>query len=275
MFEAALDFERVAEAAAAIPEDLRSSPQYRSEGLSRVLGLEVVIKLEVFNPVGSAAGRSAEWWFESHPSLHRVVCASAGDFGVAMAHAGRVRGIEVDLFGPLTADRVTVDDLRRSGTTVQLDGHDQAEATEEARRYADVVDAQFVDDGSHVEFVEGAATLAAELGAHAVDARSIFVSSDTLFLPVGIGLWFHQMAPRVRVVAVGVDHNNANSIPPSIDQTVHVKAEEIAEAQRALMRYEGLSVSAAGAAPLAGAMAARATLGESKVIVVVGSRALK
>jgi len=122
---------------------------------------------------------------------------------------------------------------------------------------------------------EGAATLAAELGAHAVDARSIFVSSDTLFLPVGIGLWFHQMAPRVRVVAVGVDHNNANSIPPSIDQTVHVKAEEIAEAQRALMRYEGLSVSAAGAAPLAGAMAARATLGESKVIVVVGSRALK
>ncbi len=274
MSEPSLDFDRVDEAAAAIPEVFLSSPQYRSSGLSRALGLEVIVKIEAFNPVGSAAGRSAEWWFECHPDLHRVVCASAGDFGVAMAHAGRVRGIEVDLFGPLNADCITVDDLRRSGTTVQLDGGDQAEATEEARRYASVVDAQFIHDGDHVEFVEGAATLAAELTGHALDAQSIFVASDTPFLSIGIGLWLHQRAPRTGVVSVVVGSGRGDVDHPSIDQIVHVNAKEIAEAQRALMRFEALSASPTGAAPLAAAMADRDIIRGSKVVVVVGSRAL-
>ncbi len=271
-----LDLERVAEASAAIPEVFLSTPQYRSEGLSRLLGLDVLLKVETVNPVGSAAGRGVEWWFERHPEARRIVCPSTGDFGEAMAYAGRVRGVEVGLFGPLSTDRLKVDDLRRGGTTVQLDGRDRAEAAVEARRYASVVDAEFIDGGADLEFLEGSATLAAELGEEAADTGAIFVPADTEFLPVGVGQWLHQRAPRTRVVAVtvGTGPTTVGAGDSSIDQRVHVQPDAIRDAQRALSRHEGLRVSAVGAAPLAAAALAGPPVRGMKVIVVVGSRGL-
>ncbi len=115
------------------------------------------------NPSGTVASRGAEWWFECHPDVHRVVCPNADDFGVAMAHAGRTRGIDVELFGPIDADPAKVESLRHSGTIVRLDGNDAYEARAEAQRYSSVVDAFFVDDGDHIELAEGAAALAAEI----------------------------------------------------------------------------------------------------------------
>jgi len=271
-----VDPDRVEEAAAAIPGEFTSTPQYRSDGLSALLGLDVFLKVETVNPAGSAAGRSAEWWFECHPEAHRIVCPSAGDFGLAMAHAGRSRGVEVDLFGPLSADRLKVDDMRRCGIAVQLDGQNSMEATAEARRYASVVDAQFIDDGPHVEFLEGSATIAAELTADLVEAGAMFVPAEMAFLPVGVGQWLHQLSPHTRVVAVAVGSAPASVGVgnPSIDQTVHVRSEVIREAQQALTRHEGLNVSPSGAAPLAAAALAGPTIRGSKVVVVIGSRGL-
>jgi len=274
--EHAFSHERIAAAASGIPSVFQHTPQYRSDGLSRLLGVEVVLKVEAVNPVGSTAGRGAEWWFEGHKDAHRIVCPSAGDFGVAMAHAGRSRGIAVDLFGPESANRITVDDLRRSGTTVQLDGSDSLEAAMEARRYASVVDAQYVDDAAQVEFVVGSATMAAEMIDELADAAAIFVSTDTAYVPIGVGQWLHQNLPRVRVVAAAV---GGGPVPigagnTAVDQTVHMDAEAIHMAQRALSRHEGLQVSAAGASTLAAATAAAPSIRGGKVIVIVGSRRL-
>jgi len=272
----AFDPERLAAAANGIPAVFRNTPQYRSDGLSRLLGLEVVLKIESANPVGSTAGRGAEWWFENHPDGHRIVCPSAGDFGVAMAHAGRRRGIEVDLFGPESANRITVDDLRRSGTNVQLDGRDPMEAAMEARRFANVVDAQYVEDAAQVEFVVGSATLVAELTDELADTTAIFVSTDTAFVPIGIGQWLHHNVPRVRVVAavVGGDPGPVGASNTAVDQTVHMDPDAIHRAQRALSRHEGLQVSAAGASTLAAATAAAPSIRGGKVIVTIGSRRL-
>jgi len=207
---------------------------------------------------------------------HRVVCPSAGDFGVAMAHAGRRRGVEVDLFGPESANRITVDDLRRSGTTVQLDGHDSFEAAMEARRFASVVDAQYVDDAAQIDFVVGSATMAAELGEELSDTTAIFLSTDTAFVPIGVGQWLHHNVPRVRVVAavVGGDPAPVGAANTAVDQTVHMDADAIHRAQRALSRHDGLQVSAPGAVALAAATEAAPSIRGGKVIVVVGSRRL-
>ena len=87
-----LDLDRVVQAAAGLPDAFVRTPQYRSDALSRLLGIEVILKVETINPTGTVASRGAEWWFECHPDVHRVVCASADDFGGALSHAGRVRG---------------------------------------------------------------------------------------------------------------------------------------------------------------------------------------
>ena len=144
-----------------------------------------------------------------------MVCASADDFGVAMAHAGRSRGIEVALFGPIDADAAKVEALRHAGTMVRLDGRDDDEVRAEAQRYSTLVDGLFVADGDHIEFAEGAATLAAEIEHLPFKVDAVFVPIGRGSLADGTGVWCHERMPRTRVVGVGTEPSPATvrSVP--------------------------------------------------------------
>ena len=302
-----VDLDRVIEAAQLIPRQFIRTPQYRSEGISRLLGLDVILKIETANPAGSVMGRAAEWWFANHTTVHRVVCASANDFGVAMAHAGRIRGIEVELFGPADADSAKVEALRHAGTTVRLDGHDPEDISEEARRYASMVDGTLVLDGEHVELVEGAATMAAEIEHLAEPPDAVFVPLGSGTLALGTATWCHARMPRSRVVGVAAEgapamvysvREHRLVTTPSIDtaaaelavrvpsklmvgplvlaldDTVLVSELHMQQAAAALAVHEGLRVSLDGAAALAAAAAAAPSMKESTVVVAVTSRAI-
>ncbi|MEQ8839974.1 MAG: PLP-dependent lyase/thiolase [Acidimicrobiales bacterium] len=304
MAEVDLDLDRVSQAAAAIPGCFVQTPQYRSEALSRLLGVEVVLKVETASPTGTVASRGAEWWFENHPHVHRVVCASADDFGTAMAFAGRSRNIDVELFGPIDADPGKVETLRHAGTIVRLDGRDADEARAEAQRYSAVVDGLFVDDGGHIELVEGAATLGAELEQLPGSLDAVFVPIGRGSLAHGVGAWCHQRMPRTRVVGVGAERAPGTvhsvregrlmpspvvpgaasemsvsapaapfvvSLSDALDDTTLVSDRHLEQAGAALLRYEGIRVSTDGAASLAAAaLAAPAIPGASVVVLVTG-----
>jgi len=274
-----LDLDRVAEAASALPRAFVKSPQYRSESLSRLLGVELILKVETTNPTGSAASRGAEWWFECNPTTHRVVCASADDFGTAMAYAGRTRGVEVELFGPIDSDAAKVELLRHSGTIVRLDGRDADEARAEARRYSALVDGLFVDDGEHDELAEGSATLVAEIGdlPHEIDA--IFVPVGRGSLAHGTGAWCHARMPRTRVVGVEMPVS-ASADPPvisltdALDDTALVNDRHLEQASAALLRHEGIRASMDGSAALAAAALAAPDMRGAVVVVPVTGRAV-
>ena len=55
------------------------------------LGRETVIKIETFNPIRSFKGRGADYFMRQIPSGRTVACASAGNFGQAIAYAGSAR----------------------------------------------------------------------------------------------------------------------------------------------------------------------------------------
>jgi len=302
-----LDFDRVEHAAASIPAPFLRSPQYRSVGLSRLLGIDVILKVESVNPTGTVASRGAEWWFECHPDVHRVVCGSADDFGVAMAHAGRSRGIEVELFGPLGADLAKVEALRHAGTIVRLDGRDDDEARVEARRYSTLVDGLLVDDGDHVEMAEGAATMAAEIETLPGDVDAVFVPIGRGSLAHGVGAWCHERMPRTRIVGVGAERapgtvrsvregrlvrtpvapgaasEMAVSAPAepvvvplsdALDDTAFVNDRHLEQAAAALLAHEGLRASTDGAAALAAAALAAPDMRGACVVVPVTGRAI-
>ncbi|MFT5200860.1 MAG: threonine dehydratase [Candidatus Aldehydirespiratoraceae bacterium] len=131
--------------------------------------------------------------------------ASADDFGIAMAFAGRSRGIEFELFGPVDSDPAKVEYLRHSGTIVRLDGESSDEARAEARRYSSLVDGRFVDDGDHIELSEGAATMAAELEHIPGEIDAIYVPIGRGSLAHGAGEWCHERMPLTRGVGVGAE----------------------------------------------------------------------
>lgn len=302
-----LDIDRVVTATEKIPQEFLGTPQYRSEPLSRLLGIDVILKVETANPSGTVASRWAEWWFENNSEVHRVVCPSSGDFGVAMSLAGRARGREVELFGPIDADAAKVEELRHSGTIVRLDGRTTREALEEATRYASMVDGLLIEDGTAIEFIEGAATLVAELETLSHPPDAIFVPIGRGSLALGTALYAHERMPRTRVVGVGaesapgpvrsvrerrlVSSEVVGSATPemgvsapapelvaalgaAIDDTSLVSDRHLQQAATALLVNEGLRASLDGAAALAAAALAAPSMRGATVVVPVTGRAV-
>jgi threonine dehydratase len=282
-----LDLDRVVEAVEILQRPFVGTAQYRSEGISRLLGIDVILKIETTNPVGSVMGRAAEWFFINHSHTNRIICASAGDFGIAMAYAGSGHSVDIELFVPVSADPAKVAALRHAGTTVHLDAEDPEEVKEEARRYADVVGGVLLLDGEHVEFAEGLATMAAELEHLPKAPDAVFVPLGEGSLALGTGAWCHARMPRTRVVGVAPEGAPATAqavrvpseriVAPlieALDDTALVSERHMQQAAAVLATHEGLRVSCDGAAALAAAAVAAPSMRGASVVVAVTSRAV-
>src|SRR6516164_3346569 len=107
-----LQLERIEEAAQIIEPVFLNSPAFQVESLESVLGCRLVLKVEVLNPVRSFKGRGACYLASQIPARTRLVCASAGNFGQAMAYACRSRGIGLIVFASANANELKVERMR-------------------------------------------------------------------------------------------------------------------------------------------------------------------
>jgi threonine dehydratase len=193
---------RIEAAAQLIEPQFRSTPQYVDPQLSRAVGREVMVKVEVANPLGSFKGRGVDFFVRELEPGPRLVCATGGNFGQALAYAGRRHGFPVDVFVSANLDAGKLERIRALATEVRvLEGEDE-DAKEAAREYA-AADAGllFVEDGREVAIAEGAGTIGVELVAAA--------SLDTLVIQVGDGAliggvarWVKEHSPNTRIVGV-------------------------------------------------------------------------
>ena len=90
-----LDTARIRAARRVIDPIFLDTPLYRCEALESYLGCTVSIKLETANPLRSFKGRSTEVLASrlAASGSRAVVCASASNFGQALAWSGRGRGL--------------------------------------------------------------------------------------------------------------------------------------------------------------------------------------
>ncbi|MFF0726157.1 threonine/serine dehydratase [Streptomyces sp. NPDC004134] len=195
-----LKVENIEEAASLIDPVFRDSPYVEDAALARRVGRDLALKLETLNPIRSFKGRGADYFMHELAAGQRVVCASAGNFGQAVAYAGRARGIAVTVYCARNANPVKVARMRELGAEVALAGADFDAAKDAARAYADgAADRLFVEDGEEPRISEGAGTIAVELAP----------LPGTLLVPVGngaliggIACWVKARAPRTRIVGV-------------------------------------------------------------------------
>ncbi len=200
-----LSLERIEAAACAIDAVFLNTPQFEAEPLSAVLGARVVLKVETLNPIRSFKGRGASHYMaqlaQAAPGAE-VVCASAGNFGQAMAYAGRARGIAVTVYAAESASPLKVERMRGLGATVVLSGEDFDAARAAARQAAAERGARLAVDSLDVETVEGAGTIGLEL-------QRLDQPLDVLLLPLGNGALcngvatvMRQRSPTTQLVAV-------------------------------------------------------------------------
>ncbi len=189
------------------------SPQYVHEGLSRRLGMPVIVKIETTNPIRSFKGRGT--WLavgllaeEGRIGAERpVACVSAGNFGQGVAYAARALAIPAIVFVSHTANRGKVERMRGLGAHVIEVGDDFDEARAASEAYAAKHEVELLIDGDDPRISTGAATLALEV----TDA----VLAGDLPMPVvasvpvgngalinGVGSWLRATLPDCRVVGV-------------------------------------------------------------------------
>ena len=136
-----ITLERIEAAAQAIDPVFLHTPQWVCEPLGEELGARVVLKAEILNPIRSFKGRGADWLVHSLPSGISLMCASAGNFGQAMAYACRARGVPLTVYAAEQANPLKIARMRAMGARVVLAGEDFDAAKALALRHV-AIDAQ-------------------------------------------------------------------------------------------------------------------------------------
>lgn len=200
-----LSLERVYEARKLIDPVFLNTPQFVSEPLGDLLGVRLTLKVETLNPVRSFKGRGADFLVSSLRDVQptpQLVCASAGNFGQALAYAARKHGLPLTIYAAENANALKVERMRSLGATVRLEGHDFDAAKLAAKAYASEVGAVMLEDSLNPETAEGAGTMGLEL----LELGDV---PDVLLIPLGNGAMINGIAlvmkalrPSVQVVAV-------------------------------------------------------------------------
>ena len=170
-------------ASQAVYEAMRPTPQYCWPLLSERVGTEVWIKHENHTPLGAFKIRGGLVYFrrlrESGIGKGRVVTATRGNFGQAVAYAARREGMQAVVYIPhgnsLSKNRA----MRGLGATLVEHGHDFDEARQEAQRWAEAEGAHYVPS-FHEWLVAGVATYSYEL------LREVS-GIDVVYVPIGQG----------------------------------------------------------------------------------------
>lgn len=297
----------VLRAASLIDPVFLNSPQFNCEPLSAELGCALTLKLETANPIRSFKGRGAGYLVAARladGSLkgRRLVGASAGNWGQALAYACRAHGIPLTLFAATTANPLKVARMKALGAEMVLTGHDFDAAKEAGEAHARATGGLWVADGLDPEAAEGAATIALELlaGAEKPDVLAVPLGNGALL--TGIARWAKAVQPGIEVI--GVQATGADAMekswrsgqlvfPPAVatiadgigvrvpiseavedmkgivDDVLLVRDEEIIAAMRLLLRSAGLMAEPSGAAGVAAIAAHPARFRGRRVATVI------
>ena len=130
------------------------------------------------------------------------MCASAGNFGQAMAYACRAAGIPLVIYAATTANPLKIERMRAFGARVVLHGDDFDAAKDEARRVAARDGIRFIEDSRDIEPTEGAATMALEWLRFPRPLDALVVPLGNGAMLAGVARVLRARSPRTRIVAV-------------------------------------------------------------------------
>jgi threonine dehydratase len=300
-----LSLEQIAHSASVIPAEFLNSPQYNCEPLSQALGCQLTIKLDFANPIRSFKGRGASFFvseMQRRGDKCAIVCASAGNWGQAMAYACRSFGLPIIIYAAVNANPLKVARMKALGADVRQEGNDFDAAKDAAKAYAKRTNGWMVEDGFEPAISEGHGTLAIELLSRgdAFDAIAIPLGNGAMLN--GMARWIKAASPATRVLgicATGADAmekswrsktivtpDTADTIADGIavrvpipeavsdmqglvDDVLLVSDAHIIEAMRLVYQYAGLLLEPAGAVGVAAIVAHRGLFASKKLATVL------
>jgi len=296
-------FSQVLEARRRISPHLRPTPLYVYPGLSELVDAEIWLKHENHQPVGAfkvRGGVNLVSQLDGDERQRGVIAASTGNHGQSIAYAARLFGVRSTICVPEGANPVKVASMRALGAEIVVHGRDFDEAREHCEGLAARHGFRYVHSGNEPLLIAGVATQTFEILAEQPQI-------DTVVVPIGGGsgaagacIAGKAIRPSLEVIGVGSEAapaayrswqagravedrtetfaeglatRTAFELPQRIlrealDDFVLVSDDAIREAIVLLLERARTLAEAAGAAPLAAALALRKRLRGKRVALV-------
>lgn len=271
--------------------------------LARRLGVELTIASETFQHTGSFKFRAA-YNVASKVSERKIITASSGNFGQAMAYACALLGKSCVIVMPSTSAQVKIDAVREYGGVVDLtDVKVKGRAERVAELARDNPDAYIASAYDDPLVIEGNATLGAELAASGRDFDYIIAPIGGGGLSSGIITGLRAGGSSAGVVAaeplmandaarslqaghivvnetepqtiadgartVSVGQHNWAVLKDGLSKIVEVPEENIEEGVRLLFTLANLKAEPTGALPIGALLTARDLFRNQRVCCVV------
>lgn len=167
----------------------------------------VFFKIETIQPTCSfkirGACNAAQRFADQGRADQRLVTASAGNHGRALAYAAGMFGIPLVVFIAADAPRAKSDAIARSGAELRrCANYDEAER--QAKAFASAGGGIYVSPYSDPDVIAGAGTIGLELAAQQPDLDAVVVPVGGGGLISGIATALDALSPDTRVIGVEV-----------------------------------------------------------------------
>jgi threonine dehydratase len=297
------DFQDVLQARRRIRPYLAKTPLHTYPALNALLGTDISVKHENYQPVGAfkvRGGINLISQLSSEERARGVIAASTGNHGQSVSYAARLFGVKSLIVVPEKANPGKVAAMRGMGSEVIFHGatfdesrlHCEALAHEHGYRYihsgdepmliAGVATAtlEILEDEPEIEVIivpvgGGSGASGACITANTLNPRIRVIGVQSEASPAAYESWRrHQLvtAPN-RTLAEGLATGTAFELPQTImwerlKEFLLVSDNEILQSMRWMIEHAHTLAEAAGASPLAAAYRLRDELAGKKVALI-------
>ncbi len=184
---------------------LPRTPLHHYPTLDRLLGAQVYVKHENYQPIGAFKVRGGVNFMAQLPEDQRnrgVATASTGNHGQSVAYAAQIFGARAVIVVPENANPVKVEAIQSLGADVRLLGEDFEAAKQHGARLAQEEGLRWISSGDEPHLISGVAT-------HTLEILEDQPDIDVIFVPIGGGsggagacLVAKSINPAIRVIGV-------------------------------------------------------------------------
>lgn len=186
------------------------TPLVPSPFLSARIGSEVLLKLDMMQPMGAFKLRGAANALMNLPKdINGVTCCSTGNHGRGVAYAAKKLGLRAVICMSELVPQTKVDGIRALGAEVRIVGRSQDDAQREVERLVDQEGLQDVSPFDDPDVIAGQGTIGLELMEDRPDLETLIIPLSGGGLAGGIAIAAKAVNPDIRIIGVTMENGAA------------------------------------------------------------------
>lgn len=161
----------------------------------------IYLKCEHEQVTGSFKWRGALAKLSKLRPGEKIVTASTGNHGLAIANACRIYSLDAIIFVPSKASRSKVSKIAETGATIITVDGDSLQAELAGKEYAEQNFLTWVSPYNDPDVISGQGTLGIEMDKHLSSCDRIYITVGGGGLLSGVASWVKHFHPGVKVIA--------------------------------------------------------------------------